>query len=229
MLELDIYKKLSQIELDVSFSIKEHEFIALSGKSGSGKTTLLRIIAGLESARGEITVFGKSWLSEKRSMPTQNRGIGFLFQDYGLFENMSVEQNLLYVSKDRELSSYLLEMTELSEFRSVLPRALSGGQKQRVALCRALMRRPKLLLLDEPLSALDLNMRKKLQQDILNFHDKFGTTTIMVSHDTHEIYRLASRIIILEDGKVIAEENPKDLLLEEIENLTKEAKALIQL
>ena len=200
--------------LDVNFKIKKHEFVALSGASGSGKTTLLRSLAGLENTSGEIEVFNKSWLSKTKKLPTQKRGIGFVFQDYALFENMSVEQNLLYVKNDKKLSSHLLDLTELSSLKNRLPNTLSGGQKQRVALCRALMNKPEILLMDEPLSALDSKMRIKLQQDILTLHKEFKTTTIMVSHDPSEIYRLASRMITLYDGKIIQDSTPKEALLQ---------------
>jgi len=126
---------------------------------------------------------------------------------------MSVLENLLYVVKDRNLAERLLEITELRELRNRLPNTLSGGQKQRVSLCRAMMNRPKLLLMDEPLSALDSEMRMKLQREIKLLHEEFGTTTIMVSHDASEIYRLASRVVVLDVGKVINDGTPKDVLL----------------
>jgi len=217
MLELDIHKKLQgsrgEMDLDVQLSIKEHDFIALSGQSGGGKTTLLRILAGLEEASGSIRMRDEVWLQGKKSLPTQKRGIGFVFQDYALFANMSVEQNLLYVNKDKALANHLLELTHLSELKERLPSTLSGGQKQRVSLCRALMNRPRLLLMDEPLSALDPTMRTQLQEDILRLHKEFGTTTIMVSHDPSEIYRLASRVFVLDQGKIIREGTAKELFL----------------
>jgi len=218
MIDLDIGKTLhggaGTMAMEIKLSIKEHDFVALAGQSGSGKTTLLRILAGLESADGEIAVSGERWLDAKRSLPPRKRGIGFVFQDYALFDNMSVEQNLLYVNKDKKLASHLLEMTDLGELGRRLPSTLSGGQKQRVSLCRALMGRPKILLMDEPLSALDPAMRAKLQHDILLLHREFGTTTIMVSHDPSEIYRLAQRMIVLEHGKVIRDGTPKEVLLQ---------------
>lgn len=217
MIDLDIKKRLQgsagAMDLDVSISIKEHDFVALAGQSGSGKTTLLRVLAGLESADGAIQVSGESWLDAKRALPPQQRGIGFVFQEYALFENMSVEENLLYVSKDRALATHLLGLTGLGSLAKRLPKTLSGGQRQRVSLCRALMKRPKLLLMDEPLSALDPMMRMKLQHDILTLHKEFGTTTIMVSHDPSEIYRLASRVIVLEHGKIVQDGTPKSVLL----------------
>jgi molybdate transport system ATP-binding protein len=217
MIKIDITKELHGAKgvMDLKFktTIKEGEFIALSGKSGSGKTTFLRILAGLEKANGEISVAGKSWLNAKKRLAPQEREIGFVFQEYALFENMTIEQNLLFVSKDLPLAEKLLKMTELDEMKKRYPNVLSGGQKQRVSICRALMKRPKILLLDEPLSALDPLMRTKLQQELLKLHKEFGTTTIMVSHDPSEIYQLASRIIELENGSIINDGAPKDILL----------------
>ncbi len=218
MIEINIRKTLlgsdGQMDLDVVFSIKEHEFVALTGESGSGKTTLLRILAGLEKSQGSIKVNGLFWQNERMVLVPQKRGIGFVFQDYALFPNMSVQENLLYVNQDKTLAEQLLKLTELSNLKDRLPNKLSGGQKQRVSLCRALMNRPKLLLMDEPLSALDPIMRTKLQHDILQLHKEFGTTTIMVSHDPSEIYRLADRVIMLDKGKIIQEGTPKEVLLQ---------------
>jgi len=217
MVAINIHKRLQgsvgEMVLDLDISIKEHAFVALAGESGSGKTTLLRILAGLEKAEGVITVSEDVWQDKRSTLAPQKRGIGFVFQDYALFGNMSVEQNLLYVTKDHTLAKHLLEMTGLYTMRDRLPTTLSGGQKQRVSLCRAMMNRPKLLLMDEPLSALDPAMRTKLQHDILALHKEFGTTTIMVSHDPSEIYRLADRVILLEQGKVVQDGTPKEVLL----------------
>ena len=217
MIHIDISKKLhgssGLMDLNIDLDIKEGDFVALSGKSGSGKTTLLRILAGLEEAEGSIKVAGELWLNGKRSLAPQKRKIGYVFQDYALFPNMSVEENLLFVNKDRVLADYLLEMTELGELKHRLPNTLSGGQQQRVSVCRAMMNRPKLLLMDEPLSALDPDMRIKLQNEILTLHKEFGTTTIIVSHDPSEIYRLASRVLVLDQGKIINDGIPKEVLL----------------
>jgi molybdate transport system ATP-binding protein len=201
------------MDLDINLDIKENDFIALTGESGSGKTTLLRILAGLEDAKGFIKIGAKVWLEDKFNLSVQKREIGFVFQDYALFPNMSIEENLLFVSKDRELANHLLEITELFELRKRLPNTLSGGQKQRVSLCRAFMNRPKLVLMDEPLSALDPYMRTKLQREILTLHKEFKTTTIMVSHDPSEIYRLSNRVIVLNRGKITRDGSAKDVLL----------------
>ena len=191
--------------LDVALDIPQGQFIALTGSSGSGKTTLLRILAGLEIAEGSIRFDESIWQGDGSILPSQKRQIGFVFQDYALFENMTVEENLLYVNQDRALLSRLLEMTRLGAFRNRYPSKLSGGQKQRVALARAMMNRPRLLLLDEPLSALDPKMRTFLQEKILEVHREFGTTTILVSHDVREVAQMADRVVRLEQGMIVSD------------------------
>lgn len=217
MIDIEVNKELigsnGKMNLDIKLNINDGDFIALTGLSGSGKTTLLRILAGLEQSKSKIKVDNKIWQDDKKFLPPQQREIGFVFQDYALFTNMSVKQNLLYVNKDEKLANHLLELTELSQLKNRNVTSLSGGQKQRVSLCRALMNRPKLLLMDEPLSALDPSMRTKLQDEILTLHREFKTTTIMVSHDPSEIYRLSNRVIVLEDAKIIKDGNAKDVLL----------------
>ncbi len=218
MIEIQIKKRLygstGEMQLDIDLKIQEQSFVALSGKSGSGKTTLLRILAGLEEAEAKIIVSDATWQDKNVNLAVQKRDIGFVFQDYALFENMTVEQNLLFVSQDKTLATKLLKMTELYELKDRYPNSLSGGQKQRVSICRAFIKRPKLLLLDEPLSALDTAMRHKLQEEILLLHKEFQTTTIMVSHDPSEIYKLASRVLILEEGVIKDDGKPKEVLLQ---------------
>ena len=218
MINITLTKELlgaqGAMTLDVDFQIQEGEFLALSGESGSAKTTLLRILAGLEEAEGSIEVNQEIWLNEEYTLPPQKRGIGFVFQEYALFENMTILQNLLFVAKDKALAARLLEITQLTQLQNRYPNTLSGGQKQRVSLCRAMMQKPQLLLLDEPLSALNPEMRNRLQQEILTLHRAFKTTTIMVSHDPSEIYKLASRVIVLDQGKIIKDGVTKDILLQ---------------
>jgi molybdate transport system ATP-binding protein len=216
MIEINISKKLlgsnGDMNLEVKLNIDQKEFITLTGSSGAGKTTLLRILAGLEEAKGTIKVGDEIWLDSNYSLPPQKRKIGFVFQEYALFNNMSVEQNLTYIKKDIKLARELLEITGLVSLKDRLPSSLSGGQKQRVALCRAMMNHPKILLMDEPLSALDQPTRVKLQDKILAIHREFGTITIMVSHDISEIYRLSSRVITLDQGKIIDDTDIKDIV-----------------
>ena len=217
MIKIEIHKRLhgahGDMDLDVNLEIQKGEFIALMGESGSGKTTLLRVLAGLENAEGDINVEDVLWLGDQKMLPPQQREIGFIFQDYALFEHMNVEENLLFVNHDKALAQRLLEMTELSRLSHRNVKSLSGGQKQRVSLCRAMMKQPKLLLMDEPLSALDPAMRTKLQDEILKLHKTFGTTTIMVSHDADASYHLADRIWVLDQGKIIADGLPREILL----------------
>lgn len=213
MIKINIKKELRNINLDVNINVNQGDFLCLSGKSGSGKTTLLRIIAGLETAQGKIEVANKTWLDDSSFLKVQKREVGFVFQDYALFDNMSVENNLLYINKDKELASYLLNTTELYKLKNQKPNTLSGGQKQRLSLCRAFMNKPKILLLDEPLSALDVEIREKLQNEILQLHSEFKTTTIMVSHDPSEIYKLSSKVALIEDGFIKELGSAKEILL----------------
>jgi len=218
MIKINIQKALhgssGDMMLDVNLSVKQGEFIALMGESGSGKTTLLRILAGLEKAEGDISVEDTVWLGDKKRLPPQQREIGFVFQDYALFDNMTVEENLLFVNEDKVLASKLLEMTELTTLSERNVQGLSGGQKQRVSLCRAMMKKPKLLLMDEPLSALDTDMKSKLQDEILTLHKIFGTTTIMVTHDTDASYHLADRVLVLKEGLIVGDGRPGEVLKE---------------
>jgi len=221
MIKLNIEKELfgssGQMNLEMKLDIKQGEFIVLTGVSGSGKTTFLRILAGLEKIdSGFIKVNEKVWIdtsNNKSALLPQKRNIGYLFQDYALFPNMSVLKNLTFAKNDKTFALSLLELVGLEELKDTMPSQLSGGQKQRVALCRAMISKPQILLLDEPLSALDLDMRKKLQEDIKLFHEEFNTTTIMVSHDPSEIYKLSSRVLLLDNGKIIKDACAKEVLL----------------
>ena len=216
MVQIAVQKELhgayGSFTLDVECTINQGEFVALSGKSGSGKTTLLRIIAGLQNAHGSITAWQTPWQTDTYSLPPQQRKIGFVSQDYALFTNMNLLRNLLFVANDRALASHLLDIMELQNLAHKYPHQLSGGQQQRVALARALMRRPKLLLLDEPLSALDATMRLKLQKALLRLHKEFDLTTIMSSHDMADITTMASRLIVLDNGHIIQDGTPQQLL-----------------
>lgn len=217
MIYMNIKKELlgsqGHMDLELDLHIKKGDFIAISGESGSGKTTLLRILAGLEKSKGNISVDGQTWLDKQYCLSPQKREIGFVFQDYALFDNMSIIQNLLFVKKDFELAQKLLEITKLESLKDRHVSNLSGGQKQRVSLCRALMKKPKILLLDEPLSALDPQIRASLQNEILTLHKMFNITTILISHDPSEIYKLCNKMVILNQGKIIAQGLPKDILL----------------
>ena len=228
MIDIHIQKQLHGANGNMNLAVKLHlakgEFVALMGESGSGKTTLLRVLAGLENAEGDITVEGKSW----KDVPPQQREIGFVFQDYALFDNMTVEENLLFVNNDKALAYELLEMTALTALNDRNVTGLSGGQKQRVALCRAMMKKPKLLLMDEPLSALDTSLRIKLQNDIKALHKRFGMTTIMISHDVPAVVFLASRVLHLEQGKILKDGTVAETLLIDNRVLTAEVLSIKQ-
>ena len=197
-----------EIELKVDVALKEGEFVTLFGESGAGKTTLLRMLAGLTlPKRGRIKIGDEIWFdSEARiNLPPQRREIGLVFQDYALFPNMTVRENLSFALASKKQSNRvdeLLDMMQLRVLQQRLPATLSGGQKQRVALARALVRRPKLLLLDEPFSALDAETRIRLQDDILRLHRALGITTVIVSHDLTEVYKLSDRVLLIEHGKI---------------------------
>jgi len=201
-------------ELDVDLSVAAGSFVALVGPSGAGKTTLLRILAGLaKPAVGRVQVGEALWCdtSLRLNVPTRRRSIGFVFQDYALFPNMSVRGNVEYAlgsQKRPDDVTWLLKLVDLDRLESAVPARLSGGQKQRLALIRALARRPALLMLDEPLSALDPLMRRQLQDELKRLHRDFGTTTLMVSHDVSEILRLADRVIRLDQGRVVYDGAP---------------------
>lgn len=214
MLEIAVEKTLhgssGLMTLSVNAEIDRGDFIVIMGESGAGKSTFLRILAGLEAAEGYIVYDNIAWLGEQKALPVQQRNVGFVFQDYALFDNMSVRENLLFVNSDELLADELLEMMEIDRIAARNVRRLSGGQKQRVALARALMRRPRLLLMDEPLSALDPRMRRKLSAQIKALHERFGMTTLMISHDVGEAKRLATRLWFVENGRM--EEYPLAML-----------------
>ncbi|GGA91838.1 ATP-binding cassette domain-containing protein [Puia dinghuensis] len=203
--------------LDISFRLDQGRILAIYGPSGAGKTTLLRILAGLtEAGSGHIRVGDDTWLDTTRHihLPTRRRAIGFVFQDFALFPNLTVRQQLEYASPEKHDSSIIAELLALMELEALQhhrPALLSGGQQQRVALARAIARRPSLLLLDEPLSALDEEMRNKLQEYILKIQQRFHLTTILVSHYLPEILRLADTAIILKKGRIVSEGTPASL------------------
>lgn len=203
------------LEFDKEF--KQSDFVAIYGESGAGKTTILRIIAGLIKPEfGFIKVGEKVWFDSQKGifLPPQKRKVGFVFQDYALFPNLSVRENLAFAlakGEDKGKIDELLELMGLSELAKSYPAHLSGGQCQRVALARAIITQPDILLLDEPLSALDFKMRSFLQDEILKLTAHFKLTTLLVSHDIGEIYKLARRVIELKDGSVIADAPPNEL------------------
>jgi len=218
MIDIDV-----KIDLDTANGKKEahyklhvdsDELITLFGKSGAGKTTLLRLIAGLENPKsGHIVVNEEAWFDsdKKINLPPQKRGVGFVFQDYALFSTMSVRNNILYGCKSDEQKKSLDKLLALMELENLVnsyPHHLSGGQKQRVALARALIGEPRILLLDEPLSALDNEMRIKLQSELLAIHREYKIPALLVSHDVAEAIKLSDRVAMIEDGVIIKYDTP---------------------
>jgi molybdate transport system ATP-binding protein len=213
-----LWSAAGRMALDLDLELQENKLIAIYGPSGSGKTTLLRILAGLVKPQKGLIRFGEEvWLdtAKKIMVRPQERQAGLVFQDYALFPNMTVRKNLEYAlekGQSRDFVDELMRVMELEELGGRYPARLSGGQQQRVALARALVGRPKLLLLDEPLSALDTEMRQRLQEFILQMHRTYSLTTLLVSHDAPEVIRLADRVVIIREGKVV-EVGAPDLLL----------------
>lgn len=193
---------------DINCEIGKSEFVTLLGPSGCGKSTLLRCIAGLTEVNG-----GKILLDGQDLVPLspQKRGIGMVFQSYALFPNMTAQQNVAFGLRMQKIAgnaaekrvNEVLELVELGDFASRYPHQLSGGQCQRVALARSLVTRPRLLLLDEPLSALDARIRKHLREQIRQIQRELGLTTIFVTHDQEEALVMSDRIFLMNQGRIV--------------------------
>ena len=192
---------------DVSVDVESGSLVALLGPSGSGKSTLLRLIAGLEeSADGRIWITGE----EATGRSVQDREVGFVFQHFALFKHRTVRQNVAFGLELRRWKrdairrrvDELLELVQLQGFGNRYPSQLSGGQRQRVALARALAVQPRVLLLDEPFSALDAKVRKELRAWLRNLHDEMHVTTVIVTHDQEEAMEVADKIVVMNHGKV---------------------------
>lgn len=223
MIKISIQKLLlsesGEMNLSLDFKIKQGDFVTIYGESGAGKTSTLRMIAGLLNPDlGEISYNNNVWFdsSKKFNLNPQKRNVGFVFQDYALFPNMTVLENLKFASKSKtnlEFINRLLEIIELNELQNRAPDSLSGGQKQRVALARALVQNPNILLLDEPLSALNEEIRSRLQNYILKLHNEFNLTTILVSHDIPEIFKMSDKVFHLKDGKIVNFGKPDEVFV----------------
>ena len=194
MIELDISKLVKSyqgfVELKVKTTFESESISRISGPSGVGKTTLLKILAGLVTPeKGTISVDDDLWFDADRkfSKKTQDRNVGFVFQDYALFPNMTVEQQLRYGSADEGYIDHLLSIGQMKAFRKSLPKQLSGGQQQRLAILRALSTKPKLLLLDEPFSALDQVLKSQLILNLKVLFSEQKTTVLLVTHASDEI------------------------------------------
>ena len=201
---------------DVNLHIRRGEFLTILGPSGSGKTTLLMIIAGfLEATTGDIQFDGLSIMS----LRPEKRNFGMVFQGYALFPHMTVRQNIAYPLEVRKGArdeivkrvDEMLELVQLETFGDRLPRQLSGGQQQRVALARALIFDPLVLLLDEPLGALDKKLRSNVQTQLKHLHRKVGKTFVYVTHDQEEALSMSDRVVIMNHGRVVQVGSPQEL------------------
>lgn len=209
---IDVRKEMTTTEgknmLNIRREISGGDFICLVGHSGSGKTTLLRILSGLLTPdEGVIRVGDKTWFDStaRINLKPQQRSIAYMFQDLALFPNMTVAQNIGYAQRAHNPThiNELLDIFGMKGLATQKPGKLSGGQKQRVALARALASSPQILLLDEPLSSIDQEMREALQSEILKAHEYLNSTSIMVTHDLPEARRMANEIIKIKNGLIV--------------------------
>ena len=210
------YDGVTLVVKSLNLGIAEGEFLTMLGPSGSGKTTCLMMLAGFEPA-----THGEIFLNTRpiNRVPPHKRGIGMVFQNYALFPHMTVEENLLFPLEVRHMPrdearrrvAKILEMVELPEFAGRRPAQLSGGQQQRVAVARALVFEPALVLMDEPLGALDKQLREQMQYEIKHIHESLGVTVVYVTHDQSEALTMSDRIAVFDDGIIQQLSTPDDL------------------
>ena len=210
---VDIEKNLESFHMNVKFEAG-NEVLALLGASGCGKSMTLKCIAGIEKPdKGKIVLDGMTLFDSQKhiNLPPQDRHVGLMFQNYALFPNMTVLQNISVAAKrEKDLKKrqdsiqHVIFSLGLNELSSYYPHQLSGGQQQRVALARILVSDPKIMLLDEPFSALDNHLRFRLEQDVRNVIHSFGKSVILVSHDRDEVYRMADQIAVMNNGQIDA-------------------------
>ncbi|ADU91024.1 Ferric iron ABC transporter, ATP-binding protein [Taylorella equigenitalis MCE9] len=215
----EVDNKFKTVIQDLNFDLKKGEIACLLGPSGGGKTTVLRAIAGFEPVyEGTIFVDGKCFSRKGEMVPPEKRQIGMMFQDYALFPHMDIKQNVSFglyklpKSQSKEITKDMLNLVGLSEYKNNFPHELSGGQQQRVALARALAPNPKLLLLDEPFSNLDVDTREKLALDVRKILKNKGMSAILVTHNQVEAFAFADKIGIINDGKLVQWGTPESYL-----------------
>ena len=212
---------------DLNLDVAQGEFLTLLGPSGSGKTTILMMLAGFETpTNGEIYLEG----NPISNIPPYKRGVGMVFQNYALFPHMTVYENLSFPLKVRKISkdeadkkiNKALSMVSLTGFETRMPGQLSGGQQQRVAVARALVFDPKLVLMDEPLGALDKNLRESMQYELKHIHESLGVTVVYVTHDQGEALTMSNRIAVFNEGKIQQLSNPDKLYEEPVNSFVAE-------
>jgi molybdate transport system ATP-binding protein len=230
MIEINVKKKFPGLSIEAGLNIEDKMFATLFGNSGAGKTTLLRMLAGIEMPdEGYIRSGNEIWYDSKKkiNLSPQLRKTGYVFQDYALFPNMTVLENLVYAlpgalyknrekiaaKKEQSFIREILEITGLNTVQNFCPNALSGGQKQRVALARAIARRPSVLLLDEPFSSLDHELRYRLQEELAKIVKNFSLTVLMVTHDYSDIFKMADEVFIMNSGKLTENGKPSEIFL----------------
>ncbi len=200
----------------VNLSVARNELFALLGSSGCGKSTLLRMLAGFEEVTsGRIIIDGE----DMAALPPYKRPVNMMFQSYALFPHMSVAANVAFGLKQEKIGpreidervADVLELVQMSKYAKRKPYQLSGGQQQRVALARSLVKRPKLLLLDEPMSALDKQIRQRTQIELVNILDKVGVTCMMVTHDQEEAMTMATRLAVMSEGRIVQLGTPHEV------------------
>ena len=211
ILDVDIQKKLEFFELDIKFTVG-NGLLAIQGMSGSGKTTILNCISGIKTAdKGHIRLNNKIFFSsnDNINMKIKDRNVGYVFQNYALFPHMTVKENILFgvdkknINYEKELS-YISDMMKIRHLMDKYPSEISGGEKQRVAFARAMITRPDILLLDEPFSALDEDLKEDIYKDLLNIKKSQNIPIILITHNKNEAKILADKIIYIRNGKIKA-------------------------
>jgi molybdate transport system ATP-binding protein len=204
-LRINIKKALPHFDLDVAFACPDERMLVLIGPSGSGKTTIIRIIAGLEKTdEGTVVYNGETWLDVKNGIfiPPQKRRLGYVFQEYTLFPHLNVYGNIAFSAQDKQDVDELLRLFGIRHLRNRKPYEISGGERQRCAICQALARKPQVLLLDEPFSALDVITRRMLRDEFKSLKGPLSLPIVYVTHDVNEALFLADDILPVVEGKI---------------------------
>ncbi len=223
-----IEKKLEHFCIDVEFAF-DQGVLAIQGESGAGKTTVLNCISGLKNPdKGKIIIGGQTVFDENCNIPVKKRQIGYLFQNYALFPNMTVGKNIIYGIKNKpeykdrasraellDYAEYIMETFGVAHLRKRYPKQISGGEKQRAALARAIVTQPRLLLLDEPFSALDMKTKETVYEEFASFKKELGIPTILITHDPKESERFADYRITMRQGVIVEEQTADNKCREE--------------